>query len=177
MPTYRKHSWLDPRVAIAPSPHGGRGTFAAAPFAAGEVVTIWGGALFSRADVEAGRCEPGTIAAIDEDRYLAAPAGAPETSDRYLNHSCDSNLWLADEVTLVTRRAIPAGEELTLDYALFEGHEETIMEWQCRCGVDTCRSQVTGKDWRREDLRERYAGHFSPFLQRRIAALSAEETL
>lgn len=36
-----------------------------------------------------------------------------------LNHACDSNLWMADEVTLIARRHIVSGEELTVDYALF----------------------------------------------------------
>ncbi len=78
MTRYREASWLDPRISIRPSPHGGRGAFAAAAFAAGEVVTIWGGALFRRAEVEAGHCEPGTISAVDDDLYLASPAGAPK---------------------------------------------------------------------------------------------------
>jgi hypothetical protein len=30
---------------------------------------------------------------------------------------------------------------------------------------------VTGEDWRRPDLWARYAGHFSPYLERRIKAL------
>lgn len=35
----------------------------------------------------------------------------------YRNHSCDPTLWHADAYTLVTRRAVDAGEELTVDYA------------------------------------------------------------
>ncbi len=41
-----------------------------------------------------------------------------------LNHSCDSNLWMADEATVVARRDIAAGEELTLDYALHPASPE-----------------------------------------------------
>jgi len=134
---YREASWLDPRISLRPSPRGGKGAFAAAAFSAGEVVTIWGGALFTRAEVEAGQCEAGTIAAVDDDLYLASPAGAPETPDRYLNHSCDSNLWLRDEVTLVTRRVVAAGEELMLDYCLFEGSEDVAWRGQrARSGAE-----------------------------------------
>jgi hypothetical protein len=32
---------------------------------------------------------------------------------------------------------------------------------------------VTGSDWRDPDLQEKYAGWFSPYLTRRIAALPA----
>ena len=45
----------------------------------------------------------------------------------------------------------------------------------CRCGADACRTQVTGRDWRRRDVRDRYASHFSPFIERRIAALSVDD--
>jgi hypothetical protein len=34
-----------------------------------------------------------------------------------------------------------------------------------------CRGRVTGEDWRNPELWERYAGHFSPYLERRIKAL------
>jgi hypothetical protein len=36
-----------------------------------------------------------------------------------MNHSCDANLWMGDEVTVVARCDIAAGEELTQDYALY----------------------------------------------------------
>jgi hypothetical protein len=85
---------------------------------------------------------------------------------RYGNHSCDPNLWLADEVTVVTRRPVKVGEELTIDYGTM-----TVVPWQmeCSCGAALCRGVVTGDDWRRPDLRERYAGRFSPFINARIA--------
>jgi uncharacterized protein len=40
----------------------------------------------------------------------------------------------------------------------------------CNCGSPHCRRIVTNEDWRRPDVQERYAGHFSPFLNHRIAA-------
>jgi uncharacterized protein len=39
----------------------------------------------------------------------------------------------------------------------------------CRCGGTGCRGTVTGADWHRADLQARYRGHFSPFIERRIA--------
>jgi len=35
---------------------------------------------------------------------------------------------------------------------------------------------VTGNDWRDPTLWKRYAGHFSPYLQRRINALQREQS-
>ena len=44
-------------------------------------------------------------------------------------------------------------------------------EFECACGTSLCRGRVTGEDWRNPELWERYAGHFSPYLERRIKAL------
>jgi hypothetical protein len=104
--------------------------------------------------------------AIGEGRNLVQDPDDPAT---YGNHSCDPNAWLVDEVTIVARREIAAGEEITIDYATMSGYEAWTMT--CRCGArqPECRRAVTGGDWRRADLQQRYASHWSPFLERRIA--------
>ena len=83
------------------------------------------------------------------------------------NHSCDSNLWMRDALTLEARRDITVSEEVTVDYAL-----QTVVEWEmpCRCGTVACRGIVRGSDWKRPDVRQRYEGHFSPFINARISA-------
>jgi len=55
-------------------------------------------------------------------------------------------------------RDIAAGEELTIDYALFLGNPGFAMD--CRCGTAACRGVVRGTDWRRADVRERYRDGF-----------------
>jgi uncharacterized protein len=175
MKRYPAEEWVDPRIEIRSSTIAGRGMFALAPIRAGEPVIIWGGTVFTQADVGAGRVAPGSAVYIGEGTFLGSPTGAydRERDDRgdFINHSCDSNVWLADENTLVARRDIEAGEELTLDYALFEGDETDVKPWRCRCGSPACRGRVTGKDWRLQEVQQRYAGHFSPFINIRIARL------
>jgi hypothetical protein len=58
---------------------------------------------------------------------------------------------------------------VTIDYAMCDG--TAYDEFDCACGASTCRGRVTGADWRDPVLWERYAGYFSPYLERRIAAL------
>jgi hypothetical protein len=48
-------------------------------------------------------------------------------------------------------------------------------EFICSCGSQNCRGNITGEDWKRPDLRERYAGYYMPYLQRRIDMLNAIE--
>jgi SET domain-containing protein len=157
-------SWFDPRLALAPSAIHGRGLVARAPISEGEVVMVWGGAVYTRAQLEAGEVPPCSYSFVDDDVLLAAPQ---DGLDYFVNHSCDPTLWMRDEVTVVARRDVRAGEELTGDYALWESDPAHVLE-PCACGSPTCRVRVTGDDWTRRELQERYAGHFLPYIQRRI---------
>jgi uncharacterized protein len=40
---------------------------------------------------------------------------------------------------------------------------------ECRCAAAACRGVVTGTDWTRTDLQERYRSWFSWWLQQKIA--------
>jgi hypothetical protein len=112
--------------------------------------------------------QPHSSLSIGEGTSLVQGADDPA---QFMNHSCDSGCWMADEVTVVTRRSIGAGEEVTLDYALVSADPEWRME--CQCGSDLCRGVVTGNDWKLPDVQERYRNHFSPFINQRVAALRA----
>lgn len=159
--------WVDPRLSSRPSPLGGRGLFACEPIQPGEVLLKWGGVVYSRADILAGKANPETIAVLDRDLYLADPLDAVLTDEYVLNHSCDSNAWMLDSITLAARRPIAAGEEVTADYALWLFEQDWKLD-PCHCGSPFCRGQVTSQDWQLSELQSRYAGHFTPFLNRLI---------
>jgi hypothetical protein len=152
---------MSPDVTARPSTIEGTGLFAARAFDEDEAVVVLGGTVID--DEELARLQPHSSLAVGEGVNLMQDEDDPA---QYGNHSCDPNLWLADEVTLVARRRIDAGEELTVDYATM-----TVAPWQmeCRCGAASCRGVVTSNDWRRPDLRRRYPGRFSPFINARIA--------
>ena len=169
MRSYAKESWIDPRVEVRESEKG-KGMFTTAPIKEGEVVTIWGGSVFTNEEKKAGLVKKYTASRIDEGHWLGSNLDEPDSPDQYLNHSCDPNLWLIDEVTLVARRDIAADEELTADYSTWSVDESWIMDEPCRCGVPQCRHSVTGSDWKLKDLQERYRGHFVPFINERIQA-------
>lgn len=140
----------------------------------GEEIVRWGGTLYTRAQILAGLANPETIASIDEDLYLADPAGLPAAEDYSLNHSCDPNVWMADAFTLAARRRIEPGEELTADYAMWLYGVDWTLE-VCRCGSSLCRGRVSGNDWRLPELQARYAGHFTPQINRLILTGEADE--
>jgi len=104
---------------------------------------------------------------IEEGLYIApGTAEEVEASILCLNHSCDPNVGVRGQITFVAIRAIRAGEELTIDYAMIDGDPAERMARTC--GAETCRKIVTGSDWRLPELQRRYAGYFSRYLADRI---------
>jgi hypothetical protein len=162
--------WIDPRIEVRASPLHGRGMFAKESFGSGEVAVIWGGTVFGEAEVRAGKAKGGTLTLVEEGVYLGDPTGTEAGADCHLNHCCDSNLWLRDAVTLVTRDVVEEDEELTLDYALWETDPAWVLA-SCRCGSPVCRGTVSGQDWRLAELQARYMDHFSPVIQGWISRL------
>ena len=175
MKNYSPESWLDPRLEVRSSPIHGKGFFASRPFQAGDIVIVFGGTLFSMPDVESGKANTRTLMLIDDGLWLGNRVDQPLGEDYFVNHSCDPNLWMTDEVTLVARRDIPAQEEVTMDYAMHFADPDWNMRTPCRCGSTRCRGTITGKDWLLEDLQKRYREHFSPFLNKRIERLLSSQ--
>ena len=62
----------------------------------------------------------------------------------FLSHSCDPNSRLdMSRFELVTVRAVPAGEILTIDYAATE--DRLYRQFECHCGAVGCRRWVVGR--------------------------------
>jgi uncharacterized protein len=167
---YLLTSWYDPRVQIRQSTIAGGGMFAAQPFREGEVVAVVGGTLMTTAGFTAYRAGVTRWNAhqIGEDAHLVDLIQSPDQVGGSLNHSCDSNLWMDDEVTITARRDIAAGKELTLDYALTTVASDWQLDEPCQCGIEVCRHTITGNDWQLAAVQVRYASHFVPFINARI---------
>lgn len=163
--SYLPTTWYDPRVEVHPSSVQGMGMVARQPIREGEIVVRIGGAVMTEEEFQA------YISTVP--RYNAVQIGEGvhlvdvPTAVGGMNHSCDANLWMRDEVTVVARRDIMAGEELTQHYALYTTSPTWTLK-PCRCGTAVCRQVITGNDWQRRDVQERYRDHFSPFLNERI---------
>jgi len=136
-----ERSWLHPAVAVQPSPIEGNGLFAVEPIAPGTVCVEMGGRLVDGAEMAAiaERGEPYSAFALDANRHVIQ---APDDPARFGNHSCDPNLELAGPTTLVARRTIERGEELTVDYTTMSDTPGWAMP--CNCGAPHCRGVITG---------------------------------
>ena len=169
---YLDTTWYDPRVEFRPSSIAGGGAFAIAPIARGEVISVAGGVVMTQPEFTSylATVDRWNAMQIGEGLHLVDLVQSPEATEGSINHSCDSNLWLLDEVTLVARRGVATGEELTLDYALTTVAADWTLDLPCNCGASACRRTITGNDWLIRDLQQRYAGHFAPFINARIAS-------
>ncbi len=166
---YLKESWINPKVEEKGSVLHGRGLFAKKPIQEGEVVVIWGGDFVNEKEARAAQQKGKAIQRIDENLWDVFEHATKNDDPSYNhNHSCDPNTWMQNEVTIIARRDIRPYEELTIDYATFVIDDNYVMPKECKCGSLLCRHSITGKDWSIEDIQKRYAGHFSPYLNKRI---------
>ena len=62
-------------------------------------------------------------------------------------------------------RDINKDEELTTDYAFIDNED---YEFICTCGAENCRKRITGYDWKRKDLQEKYYDYFAQYLKDKI---------
>jgi len=163
------NSYLSPKLEIRTHKTiEGRGIVARQPIMKGELVALWGGDVVDRAHYETlGDHQKRQSAQAEEDLYLVSSKPGPGD---FVNHSCDPNAGLDGQIAIVAMRDIQPGEEVTIDYAMCDGDPNDAFE--CLCGSPICRHLVTGNDWMLPDLRQRYSGYFSPFLERRIKRLS-----
>jgi uncharacterized protein len=147
---------------------GGKAVYARDALEAGELVAVWSGRIVGADELDELPPEIRLHTVQVEERLYLASLSPDEPPD-FINHSCEPNAGLDGQVAIVALHRIQPGEEVTIDYAMCDG--SSYDEFECECGSTLCRGRVTGEDWRNPTLWERYAGHFSPYLERRIRAL------
>ena len=171
MRQYLARTWVSPKLVHGESKIHYDGVFTTVPVKQGEKLMEFGGQPVSKAEADNGPYRVRSVWIVAEDRYLALPETDTSPSlDENLNHSCDANAWLADEVTLVARRDIEAGEEITMDQGTwnFDETEYTVDAEDCTCGSSICRVRLTENDWQLPSVQAQYRDHFHPHLQAMI---------
>ena len=139
-------------LEVKPSLVEGLGIFATRAFRAGERIT--------RVNVVR---EVNSEARIREDLwersdFCAYPDGRVVLiafPERHVNHSCDPNAYEQFEgksSSLVARRSIAAGEEITIDYNI---NISGGTAWRCHCGAFRCTGEVVGDFFRLPVERQR----------------------
>jgi SET domain-containing protein len=160
-------SYISSKAAVRESSIQGRGLFALEPIAKGEIVCIKGGHIFNRRTLDdvSNTLGPAEIQ-IAEDLFIG-PLNEQEREGSMIfsNHCCEPNIGVQGQIVFVALRDIEAGEELTHDWATTD---DDTYEMECNCEAKSCRKVITGQDWRKKDLQERYAGYMSWYLMEKI---------
>ena len=84
----------------------------------------------------------------------------PEGLSRETNHSCDPNTWWAGSQSIVARRNIQTGEEVTYDYATCD--IDIKFKMQCCCGAKQCRGEISNRDFLDRSWQQQYGTNLPP---------------
>jgi len=162
-------SYRSPKTSVRPSRIVGRGLFADAGIAEGEIVCVKGGHLLTTAEFATHKVVANEAELQIADDLYVSPMNESEFDGlmMFLNHSCEPNVGIQGQIIFVAMRAVAAGEELTLDYATIERPAEPMA---CCCGAKDCRRLITGQDWRKPELQRKYGRFFAWYLLERMRA-------
>lgn len=169
--SYLSRTWVNPKLKSGKSKIHGEGVFTDEKIPEGEKIMEFGGELISREEAFSGNYRSRSVWIVDTGKYLALPKSDTEESlDENINHSCNANTWLIDEITIVAKRNIEAGEEITLDQGTwnFEDRSYTDNMEPCSCGEKDCRKILTKNDWKIPGVQKKYEDHFHPLIQKMI---------
>lgn len=161
--------YISPKVELRESKVGGKGLFVKEKIHKGEFIVKFLNGPAKLVDLQeaAKLYEEGFdyMMELGDDLFLAATNLQELTDADHINHSCNPNSGIKGELKIIAMRDIEPDEEVTFDYAMTESMP---YEMECKCGETTCRNTVTGDDWKRKDLQEKYRGFFSDHVQRKI---------
>ncbi len=148
----------------------GRAVFAKERISKGARLAIFGGKLIRAVD------EVGDYGLQIDETYVinAMDIETPEIDDGFFfNHSCEPNSGIKGQIFLVAMRDIDPEEEVTFDYAMCLHQVDGLPPYHldCLCGKDNCRKIITDDDWNLPELRQKYNGYFSWYLQEKIDKL------
>ncbi len=166
------YSWIHPSLELREVPGIGIGTFTTSPLKKGDLVIVQGGRILS--SYALGN-EPAYIPygyhcyQVERDQYICPIESSRESADGVfnVNHSCEPTCGINGQISMVAFRDIEAGEQITFDYAMsdVERPEEEWEPMKCLCNAENCRGLITGMDWQKKELQEKYKGFFSRYVQ------------
>lgn len=167
---FARHARRGRNWEVRPRPNSGYGMFATRDITAGEVVVSQEATprrIVSLEHVEqhwtaGSRVRFGTHAwPLTDDTWVIWGRDPDDWTP--VEHACDPNTWLTG-LDLTARRAIPFGEEITLDYAT--RYNERMPSFDCHCASPLCRGMIRGTD-HLTDVVDRYGEHVSDYVRNR----------
>jgi hypothetical protein len=135
------------------------GVFASVPIREGEVIFFVTGKLLTFKEVMALPGEGDRTIQIGADLYVN-----PGYPAEFINHSCEPNAGIRDDLAMVALEAIEVGKEIRFDYSTCIQEGEFRME--CRCRAPSCRKWIGDFSDLPDELKARYIrlGVVQPFI-------------
>lgn len=156
MPKPKKAASPLAHVEVRSSGIHGHGVFAVHDLPPGVLVGVYAGRRYAAHEVDAVGNDGGPtyLFGLSDGTVIDGAEGGNAT--RYLNHACEPNCEAVEDyaengdlvVTIYTLRAVPAGQELFLDYALDIDRQDDPSEYPCSCGLASCRGTLAAPNER-----------------------------
>lgn len=168
------NSWVHQAIEIKNTTKKGTGYFAKVPIEKNEIIIIQAGKIMKYDSIEEGEYAPFADHCFQVDRDILICPMEPNRKKLdgifQVNHSCNPNCGFRGQIVLIAMRDIKTGEEITYDYAMTDANYDQVecTKMECFCGAENCRKLVTGEDWKKKGLQQRYKGFFSAFIQQMI---------
>jgi SET domain-containing protein len=164
------HSYLSPKCFVKQSPVQGFGIFAKKDIKKNEVVSLWGGIIYSAKEVDSlSRKHPhfSTHTVSVYDGFYLGPVNPNGLDDsEFFNHSCEPNVGVKGQIAIVSRRNIKKGEELYFDY---DTTETTSEGWfYCKCGSKNCRKKIDGTAWKNRNFLKKNKDFLSWYIKEKV---------
>ena len=162
-------TYISPKAEKRGSDIDGRGLFARELISKSDIVVIKGGYVMTKTqrDKVGEELGPSEIQVTEDLFFGPSILDEREGGMMHLNHSCEPNVGVQGQIVFIALRDIAKDEELTFDYAMTD---DEPYEMRCNCGTTSCRGVVTGLDWMKKGVQQKYYGYFSWFIQRRVDA-------
>ena len=143
----------------------GLGVFANRDLAPGDVILEIGGPVIDFAETKRRGPRECMAIQIGYDRYIDTQAPGV-----FVNHSCEPNAGIREDMYLVALKPIPRGREIRFDYSTTM--EEQSFTMQCLCGTPSCRGTIKDFSTLPAALKSRYIqeGMVMSFILDRIGA-------
>jgi SET domain-containing protein len=133
------------KLEIKPSKIHRWGVYAGETIPVGRKIMEYTGERISRVETRRRSEEQGRmIYLFTLDKYWTLDGAVGGSGAQYINHCCDPNIKTVIQkghILYVSRRPIPKGEELTVDYHFAKDIEEV----RCKCGAAKCRGTINLK--------------------------------
>jgi hypothetical protein len=140
-------------IEVRGSPIHGQGVYARRRLSRGTCIGVYEGRRYSAAallEVDWSVRHEGMTYLFNLSDGTTIDGADGGNATRFLNHACKPNCVAQERVDeqghltleLITARAVAAGAELFLDYALTIDESETPADYPCRCGMPNCRGTL-----------------------------------